>query len=114
MPIIRDGITWKIQSITSVYPRIDPWIGCGNAHRLPQDLLLHLSNSSISLISHIADQEHTTIFQHAWKSAQRIPPTWHNHWNQYIVALTELNTRVTEGEDEIIWAHANNVLYSPK
>jgi len=48
----------------------DPWIGCGNAHRLPLELKVYLKEVVITHISHIADPEHTSLFQQAWKSAR--------------------------------------------
>eukprot|EP00253_Pinus_taeda_P018576 PITA_18576 len=39
---IREGITWRIRSRNTVQIGLDPWVGCGDMHRLPKDLILHL------------------------------------------------------------------------
>lgn len=83
----------------------DPWIGCGNAHRLPIELKIFLRVANITHIGHIADLEHTTLFQQALKLAQRlnIPQQWTQQWNAYIGALTKAHIQLGEGEDEVIW-----------
>lgn len=60
MPLIRDGLTWRIG--------IDPWIECGNAQRLPEELRTHLTIRGIPHFSHIVDNERSTFTQQAWKS----------------------------------------------
>lgn len=115
MPIIRERLTWRIQSGTSVRTGLDPWIGCNNAHMLPEDLKRHLINAGITHISHIADMQHTTFLQH-WKMTRSLntPQHWRQHWEDYTATLIESHIRIVEGEDEIIWAHAKNGIYSPK
>jgi len=109
MDSIIVGITWKIQSGSAVRIGLDPWTGCGNAHRLPIELTSHLN------VTNIAHSEHSTLFQQAWKSAHHlnIPYQWYQTWNDYIKALTEAHIRISEGEDEIIWALSKVGRYSP-
>ena len=52
---IRDGLAWRIRSVTSVWVGLDPWTGSGNAYHLPQDLITFLSNAGITHLDHIAD-----------------------------------------------------------
>lgn len=101
---IRVGLTWKIQLGSVVRVGIDPWIGYGNMHRLPNDLINHLRAINISHLNHIIDANHTTFLQQAWKLVHRlnIPHQWIQYWNDYIWALTVAHVQITEGEDEII------------
>lgn len=116
LPLIRDGITWKIHSGSSVRIGFDPWIGSGNSHRLPQELIMIINNVDITNIDHILDPENTTLFQQAWKSAHHlnIPQIWHHRWETYLSALVESHIRITEGDDELVWAQAKHGIYSPK
>jgi len=56
----------------------DPWIGYGNAHKLPVELKNFLRAENITHIGHIVDPQHTTLFQQVWKLAHRlkIPQKW--------------------------------------
>lgn len=80
------------------------------------ELILHLNQRNISVIAHIADQDNTTIFAQALKSAQElnIPPHWHQIWNNYIAALVESHIRIKEGPDEIMWCLSKNGAFNPK
>jgi len=95
---------------------MDPWYGCGNAFRLPLDLIQYLSNASITYLEQIANPEHSNIFTQAWKSVIHlgIPDNWHPDWLSYTNALTESHVRIIDGEDELIWAHAKHGNYTPK
>eukprot|EP00253_Pinus_taeda_P008617 PITA_08617 len=62
MPLIRDGLTWRIQASTSVRIELDPWIGGGNAHNLPEELNILLANLGITHISHVTFMERSTLF----------------------------------------------------
>lgn len=116
LEIRRSGLTWRIQDGNAVRIGEDPWIGCGNAHRLPPELKAYLNEVGITRISHIADLEHTSLFQQAWKSAWSllIPQQWEQIWENYTATLTKAHVRIIEGEDEIIWAHEKSGKYSPK
>lgn len=116
VPLIRDGITWRIQSGEVVKIGMDHWIGCGNTHRLPHELKTYLTSRGISHFSQIADNDRSNFLQQAWKSrrALQIPQQWQQHWKEYIEALTESHNRIQEGGDELIWAHAKHGKYSPK
>jgi len=75
---IRSSITWQIYSGNRVCIGIDPWIGCGNMHRLPPDMLLHLGEQNFTPVAHIADELNSTFLQQAWKTDLQlnIPPLW--------------------------------------
>jgi len=75
-------------------------------HRLHIELSNHLQDNNITHLAHIADGENSTFLHEAWKSAHQlnIPPQWAHLWDDYTQALTEAHIRITEGEDEIIWA----------
>lgn len=95
---------------------LDPWIGCGNIYRLPDDLRSFLRDNNITHIGHIADLERSTPFQQAWKTAPRlnIPHQWTQHCNTFIRALTEAHVWIKEEEDEVIWALSKSGKYTPK
>jgi len=82
MPIIRDSLLWRIGNGTSVCIGIDPWPGSGNAHRLPEGLVLYLNNRGIKFLSQIGDQQNTTIFTQAWLNEQHwnLPIEWNEDW----------------------------------
>lgn len=65
LPTIWEGLTRRIHQGQVVHIGSDPWIGCGNAHRLPASLIAHLQEQGVSHISHIAYHAHTTPFQQA-------------------------------------------------
>lgn len=60
---IRAGINWRIHSGNKVHIGIDPWIGYGNMHRLPNELIHHLQNHNSTHIAHIANDDNTTFLQ---------------------------------------------------
>eukprot|EP00253_Pinus_taeda_P015847 PITA_15847 len=113
---ITVGITWRIHSGNKVCIDIDPWIGYGNMHRLPHELLHHLHNQNMTHIAHIVDDDNTTFLQQAWKTALHlhIPPQWARVWEDYTEALTKAHIRINEGDDEVIWALSKSGRYSPK
>jgi len=101
---IHTGITWRIKPGNKVHIGIDPWIGCNNMHRLPDDPLLYLREHQITHLEHIFDDFNTTFLHQAWKSniQLNISPPWQQHWRKYIQALLEAHIRLTGGDDEII------------
>eukprot|EP00253_Pinus_taeda_P032607 PITA_32607 len=116
IPLLRDGLTWRIREGNSVRIGQDPWVGCGNAQRLPIDLIGHLKDKGITHIAHIGDPDRSTFLHQAWLNVHNlaIPAQWHNAWTDYTEALSQAHIRLTEGPDEIIWALAKNGAYSPK
>lgn len=60
--LIQYGLTWRILSGSSIRIGANPWIGCGNAHRLPVDLKHYLAGQGITNICHIADAVHYSMF----------------------------------------------------
>eukprot|EP00253_Pinus_taeda_P025399 PITA_25399 len=116
IPLLRDGLTWRIKDGNSVRIRLDPWVGCGNAHRLPIYLIRHLNDRGITHIIHAGDPANSTFLQQAWLNAHNleIPAQWHAVWMEYTDALTQAHIRLTEGPDEIIWAFAKHGAYAPK
>lgn len=38
LPLICEGLTWRIHEGNAVCIGVDPWIGCGNVHRLPAEV----------------------------------------------------------------------------
>eukprot|EP00253_Pinus_taeda_P033651 PITA_33651 len=116
IPLLRDGITWRIKEGNAVRIGMDPWVGCGNSHRLPADLIHYLHDRGIMHIKHIGDQANSSFLQQAWLSARALglPNHWTDEWKEFTSALTQAQIRLTEGLDEIIWAHAKHGVYTPK
>jgi len=116
LPLLREGLTWRIKAGNAVRIGQDPWVGCGNTHRLSAGLIRHLNDRGITNIMHIGDLANSTFLQQAWISAQTldIPTHWHAEWMAYTDALTQAHIRLTEGPDEIIWAFAKHGAYAPK
>lgn len=75
-----------------------------------------LVEQSYTRLCHIADSTNSTLFQQAWKSALdlHLPAHWQQVCDVFTDALTQAHIRITEGEDEIVWAHAKNGRYLPK
>eukprot|EP00253_Pinus_taeda_P027341 PITA_27341 len=116
IPLLRDGLTWCIREGNSVRIGLDPWVGCGNTHRLPDGLIRHLNDRGITHIRHIGDPANSTFLQQAWLNAHtlEIPAQWHATWTDYSDALTQAHIRLIDGPDEIIWAFAKHGTYAPK
>lgn len=104
IPLIREGITWRIKEGNAIHIGTDPWIGYGNAHRFPTELLRYLHNRDIAHIRYIGDTNNSTILQQAWKIAQDldIPIQWHQDWYDYMEALTQAHIRLMEGPNKIV------------
>jgi len=115
LPLLREGITWRIRNGNSVRIGVDPWVGYGISHRLSEDLITHLHNRGITHMNQIGESANSTFLQQAWATHRvlEIPAQWQNEWQAYFDALTQAHVRLTEGPDEIIWAIANHGLYSP-
>eukprot|EP00253_Pinus_taeda_P032224 PITA_32224 len=116
IPLLRDRLTWRIREGNSVPIGKDPCVGCGNAHRLPNELIDHLKDRGITHIAHIGDPDRSSFLYQAWHNVHNlaIPAQWHYAWIEYTEALSQAHIRLTEGPDEIIWAMAKNGSYSPK
>ena len=69
LPLLRQGIMWRINEGNDVHIGTDPWVGCGNAHRLPVDLIRFLNSRGITHIKHIGDRNNSIFLQQAWKAA---------------------------------------------
>lgn len=84
LPILREGITWRKNEGNVVRIGTDPWVGCGNAHKLPADLIRYLNSRGITHIKHISDRNNSTFLQQAWKSAHDldIPEQWQLDWQE--------------------------------
>eukprot|EP00253_Pinus_taeda_P035638 PITA_35638 len=80
------------------------------------DPIKHIQEQNVSQIAHIADGENSTFLHQAWKSAHQlnIPPHWHQLWEDYTQAISEAHIRITDGDDEIIWALSKSGRFSPK
>eukprot|EP00253_Pinus_taeda_P025252 PITA_25252 len=116
LPLLREGITWRIKEGNAVRIGMDPWVGCGNTHRLHADLIRHLHDRGVTHIKHIGDRANSSFLHQAWLSARalELPQQWTNDWLAYTTTLTQAQIRLTEGPDEIIWAFAKNGFYTPK
>eukprot|EP00253_Pinus_taeda_P013597 PITA_13597 len=116
LPLLQEGITWRIKEGNAVRIGMDPWVGCGNTHRLHADLIRHLHDRGVTHIKHIGDRENSSFLHQAWLSARalELPHQWTNDWMAYTLALTQAQIRLTEGPNEIIWAFAKNGIYTPK
>lgn len=55
LPLLRQGIMWRINEGNVVHVGTDPWVGYDNAHKLPEDLIRFLNNMGITHIKHIGD-----------------------------------------------------------
>lgn len=114
--LIRNGLTWRIRSGAQVRLGVDPWVRCGNAHRLSEELRTYLIEQGITHVCHIVDNAHSTLLQQTWKSGLHlnIPSCWQQEWRYFTKALTEAHIRITEGDDELIWAFTKHGVYAPK
>lgn len=95
---------------------MDPWSVCGNAYNIPPELMQFLTSTCISRLTLIVEPANSTIYSQAWKFVDQlgILDNWHDDWLSYTNALSESHVQITEGEDELILAHAQQGSYSPK
>lgn len=63
IPLLRDGLTWRIKAGNTVRIGLDPRVGCGNTHRLSDSLIRHLNDRGIINIMHIGDPVNSTFLQ---------------------------------------------------
>lgn len=77
---------------------------------------MFLESVGIKYLSHIVDAKKTSIYRQAWKStdALRIPLQFRLDWDGYINSLVESHTRISDREDELIWAISFHGRYTPK
>eukprot|EP00253_Pinus_taeda_P003262 PITA_03262 len=116
LPLLREGITWRIKDGNCMRIGVDPWVGSGNLHRLPEGLLIHLHSRGITHMVHIGDRANSTFLHQAWASprALEIPDQWQQDWRAFINALSQAHIRLSKGPDDIIWAIAPQGIYSPR
>lgn len=116
IPIIRDGLLWKIGNGASVRIGIDPWTRSGNSYQLPPDLINYLNNRGIRYIGQLGDHQNSTFLSQAWFSEKNwnIPIEWDRTWQNFLQALTESHVRLNNEDDELIWGHSKKRQYSSK
>ena len=95
---------------------IDPWVGCGGEHVLPEVLRQFLENRGFFYLADVADPEACTLWNQGWLSGQRLrlPIDLQMIWGRYLRQLSCTFIRLGHREDELIWDHHPSGHYSPK
>eukprot|EP00253_Pinus_taeda_P035330 PITA_35330 len=106
----HNNLTWRINDGSRAHIGMDPWTGGGRRCYLPPELVQILEQQNTRVIAYIADQENSSIFTQAWKSAAHLnlPPEWHQYWEDYTNALSESHIPIKDGPDELMWDKAES------
>ena len=77
---------------------------------------MHLANRGIWYLSQITDPNRTNWHTQYWLSADDLHIPWAatHCWANYIRALQESHIRLTQQEDQLIWAISPKGYYTPK
>lgn len=114
--VIEQGLAWKIGNGVRVKIGKDPWVGCNDNFALPPDLIQHLDRRGLRFLSQVEKPGHSSIWGQAWKNGEELEldPRWWNDWNTFTQELFRSNVRLSDRQDELIWAHAESESYAPK
>ena len=116
LPLILEGLVWKIGDGTKARIGTDPWTGCSQNHLLPFQLLQLIHQKGFFHLNQIAYPDSTNLWHQGWKRNQDLEllEQWTRLWDQYIFALQSSHIRITDKVDELIWEHAQHGHYTPK
>eukprot|EP00253_Pinus_taeda_P031398 PITA_31398 len=114
--VVEQGLAWKIGNGEKVKIGKDPWVGCNGNYALSPDLVQHTEEKGLRFLSQVEKPGLSTIWGQAWKNGEELDleQRWWIDWNAFTHELFRSNVRLSDRQDELIWAHADSGEYSPK
>eukprot|EP00253_Pinus_taeda_P007952 PITA_07952 len=114
--VIEQGLAWKIENGEKVRIGKDPWVGCNGNYALSPDLILQLEGKDLRFLSQVEKPGFSSIWGQAWKNGAELElgQRWWNEWNVFTQELLRSNIRLSDRQDELLWAHAESGEYAPK
>ncbi len=94
----------------------DPWIRCCKNFRLPPELVAILNRQGIKFLNQIVEEEWTTFWSQAWKSAEKLNlhGKFSGIWNNYIRSLKRPHVRIRDRNDSLLRVHSPSRTYTQK
>jgi hypothetical protein len=114
--VVGEGLAWKVGNGQRVRIGVDPWPGSERGHILPQQLINNLHDKGLFYLDQITDRDITTLWSQAWKRVDQLGLDREHEasWNIFIRALQMGHIWLIDREDELVWKHNPNGLYTPK
>eukprot|EP00253_Pinus_taeda_P015318 PITA_15318 len=114
--VIEQGLAWKVGDGKNVKIGRDPWVGCNESFALSPGLLRHLDSRGIFTLNQVEKVGQSNIWGQAWKSAEDLGLNirWHHEWSSFVNELHRSHVRISNENDNLIWAHGKTGGYSPK
>ena len=61
-------MAWKVGNGKSVKNGLEPWLGCGQGHRLPMSVHDFLAIKDIKTLHQVDDPNNTNLWHQGWKN----------------------------------------------
>eukprot|EP00253_Pinus_taeda_P013898 PITA_13898 len=114
--VIEQGLAWKVGNGEKVKIGKDPWIGCNENYALSPGLVQQLEEKGLLFLNQVASSGASSIWGQAWKNGDEVDleQRWRNEWSAFTQELFRSNVRLSDSQDELIWAHSDSGDYAPK
>lgn len=114
--LVEEHLAWNVGDGNSVRIGLDPWLGNGLQHLLPQNIREHLAEQGILHLNQVTDPRGTTIWRQAWMSGHMLwfPKQDIPMWEEYIGALTLAHIHIQDRPNELLWVGDPSRIYTPK
>eukprot|EP00253_Pinus_taeda_P001568 PITA_01568 len=114
--VIEKGLAWKVGKGEKVKIGKDPWIGCNENYVLSPGLVQQLEEKGLLFLNQVASPGTSSIWGQAWKNGDELEleQRWRNEWSAFTQELFRSNVRLSDSQDELIWAHSDSGEYAPK
>ena len=80
--LIGTGLVWRVGSGSRVQLGLDPWVGSGRSHLLPEVVCLFLFYRGILFLSQVTDPTTTNILHKGWLGSDRLGLVV-EHWESW-------------------------------
>ena len=103
--LMGNSLIWQNRNDHKLRIGIDPWLGYCMDHRLPQSMIVHLSNRGITFLYQVKIDRFATSSVQSWISAEYLdlPQGDISSWNKFAMNLTKNHIFLTHEEDTVIW-----------
>lgn len=77
---------------------LDPWLGNGQEHILPDEVRALLDENNIHFLSQVANRNSTNLWLEGWKNWQQLhlPIELADHWDKYTGDMVNSHIRLSE------------------